>query len=136
MQVHDDEAVARGRNLPISRKHAREVAAFIDGDSIEEAKAKLQRVIDKEQPVPYERHDAEQSHRSGSMDAGRYPVKTAEELLELLESAESNAVHEGMSTDNLRVTGVMVNQGSRMVTPKRHRGRKTKAAHVTITVGE
>ncbi|MDY6761554.1 MAG: 50S ribosomal protein L22 [Candidatus Nanohaloarchaea archaeon] len=136
MQVHDDEAVARGQNLPISRKHAREVAAFIKDESVEQAKARLERVIDKEQAVPYTRHDAEQSHRSGDMDSGRYPVKTAEEMLELLESAESNAVHEGMNAEDLAVTGVMVNQGNRMVTPKRHRGQKTKAAHVTIKVGE
>lgn len=135
MQVHDDEAVARGRNLPISRKHAREVADFIADESVADAKQKLERVTEKELAVPYDRHDAEQAHRSGSMDSGRYPVKTAEEMLDLLESAESNAVHEGMNADDLQVTGVMVNQGNRMLTPKRHRGRKTKAAHVTIKVG-
>ncbi len=136
MQVHDDEAVARGQNLPISRKHAREVAAFIKDESVADAKQKLEQVTKKELAVPYSRHDAEQSHRSGNMDSGRYPVKTAEEMLDLLKSAESNAVHEGMNEDDLRVTGVMVNQGNRMLTPKRHRGRKAKAAHVTIKVGE
>ncbi|MDY6774307.1 MAG: 50S ribosomal protein L22 [Candidatus Nanohaloarchaea archaeon] len=136
MEVKDDEAVARGENLPISRKHAREVGDFIRDESIGKAKEKLERVTEEEQPVPYTRHDSEQAHRKGDMDSGRYPVKTAEEMLELLESVESNARYEGMNTDNLKVTGVMVNQGNRMVTPKRHRGRKTKAAHVTIKVGE
>ncbi|MCJ7478870.1 MAG: 50S ribosomal protein L22 [Candidatus Nanohaloarchaeota archaeon QJJ-7] len=136
MEVQEEEAVARGENLPISRKHAREVGEFIKGESVEEAKQKLDRVTEEEQAVPYTRHDAEQSHRKGSMDSGRYPVKTAEEMLELLQSAESNARYEGMNTDNLKVTGVMINQGNRMLTPKRHRGRKAKAAHVTIKVGE
>ncbi|MDY6769820.1 MAG: uL22 family ribosomal protein, partial [Candidatus Nanohaloarchaea archaeon] len=114
----------------------REVGEFIKGERVSKAKEKLGRVAEEEQAVPYTRHDAEQSHRSGDMDSGRYPVKTAGEMLELLESAISNAEHEGMNPDDLRVTGVMVNQGDRMVTPKRHRGRKTKAAHVTIKVGE
>ncbi len=136
MQVHDDEAVARGRNLPISRKHAREVAAFIDGEPIADARHKLEQVVDEELPVPFNRHDAELAHRKGDMDGGRYPVKTAQEMLELLNSAASNAEYEGMNPDDLRVTGVMVNQGNRQLTPGRHRGRKPKAAHVTLKVGE
>lgn len=136
MQVHDDEAVARGRNLPISRKHAREVAEFIKGESVDDARRKLERVADEELAVPYTRHDGNQAHRSGGTGPGRYPVKTAEEMLELLGSAESNATHEGMRAEDLVVTGVMVNQGNRYYTPKRHRGRRPKAAHVTIKVGE
>lgn len=136
MQVQDNEAVARGKNLPISRKHAREVAAYIKGDTVEDARGKLQRVIDKDEPVPYERHTAEQAHRKGDIAEGRYPVKTAEEMLSLLNSAASNATYEGMNEDSLAVTGVMVNQGNRYHTPKRHRGRRTKSAHVTLKVGE
>ncbi len=136
MQVEENEAVARGRNLPVSRKHAREVAEFITGDDVATAKQKLQDVADEERPVPFKRHSAEQAHKSGSMAGGRYPVKTAEEMLNVLESAESNATYEGMDAESLYVSGVMVNQGNRYHTPKRHRGRKPKAAHITIKVGE
>lgn len=136
MQVQEHEAVARGRNLSISRKHAREVGEFIKDESVETAKRKLQMVIEKELAVPYTRHDAEQAHRKGDGDAGRYPVTTAEAVLELVESAESNATYEGMKAEDLYVTGVMVNQGNRAHTPKRHRGRRPKSAHVTVKVGE
>ncbi|MDY6776919.1 MAG: 50S ribosomal protein L22 [Candidatus Nanohaloarchaea archaeon] len=136
MQVHEEEAVARGENLPISRKHAKEVADFIRGETVDDARDKLERVIDEEQAVPYSRHNRKQSHVKGDMDEGRYPVKTAEEMLDLLKSAESNATYEGMRAEDLEVTGVMVNQGNRYYTPKRHRGRRAKAAHVTIKVGE
>lgn len=136
MQVEENEAVARGRNLPVSRKHAREVARFIDGEPVAAAKRKLQDVVDEERPVPMKRHSGEQAHKKGSMAGGRYPVKTAEEMLTVLESAESNATYAGMDAEKLAVTGVMVNQGNRYYTPKRHRGRKPKAAHITIKVGE
>ncbi len=136
MQVQEEEAVAKGRNLPISRKHAREVAEFIKGEDVDRAREKLEKVVEKELAVPYNRHDSEQAHRKGNMDSGRYPVKTAEEMLTVLNSAESNATHEGMRAEDLVVTGVMVNQGNRYYTPKRHRGRRAKAAHVTIKVSE
>jgi large subunit ribosomal protein L22 len=136
MQVHEHEAVARGDNLPISHKHATEVGRFIKGDTVETARRKLEQVIDKDQPVPYKRFNSEQAHKHGDMDAGRYPVKTAKEILTLLNSAESNAVHEGLPEEDLVVTGFMANQGSRYQTPKRHRGRKPKAANITLKVGE
>lgn len=136
MQVQEHEAVARGRNLRISHKHAREVGNFIKGDSVEKARNKLEKVIDKDLAVPYKRYNKEQAHRKGSMGTGRYPVKTAEEVLKLLNSAEQNALHEGLSEDSLYVTGFMANRGSRFFTPKRHRGRKPKAAHITLKVGE
>ncbi len=136
MHVQEHEAVARGDNLPISHKHSREVGEFIKGDSVEKARRKLENVADKELAVPYTRFNAEQAHRKGNMDAGRYPVKTATEILQLLNSAASNAVHEGLSEDNLYVTGFMANQGNRYHTPKRHRGRRPKAANITLKVGE
>jgi large subunit ribosomal protein L22 len=136
MQVQEHEAVARGDNMPISHKHSREVGEFIKGDSVEKARRKLEHVIEKELAVPYTRFNGEQAHQKGDMDAGRYPVKTAKEILQLLNSAESNAVHEGLPEDNLYVTGFMANQGARYQTPKRHRGRKPKAANITLKVGE
>lgn len=136
MQVQEHEAVARGENLDISHKHAKEVGDFIKGDSVEKARRKLQKVIDKEQPVPYKRHNKHQAHRSGDMDGGRYPVKTAKEVLRLMNSAEQNAIYEGLNEDGLHVTGFMANRGSRFHTPKRHRGRQPKRAHITIKVGE
>ncbi len=136
MQVQEHEAVARGQDLSISHKHATEVGNFIKGDSVEKARRKLEKVTEKELAVPYKRFNKNQAHRSGDMDGGRYPVKTAEEILRLLNSAASNAVYEGLDEDRLHVTGFMANQGSRFHTPKRHRGRQPKRAHITLKVGE
>lgn len=136
MEVHDGEAVARGQNLSISRKHAREVGEFINGEPVTMARQKLEEVMEKQRPVPVTRYNSEQAHRKGDMDAGRYPVNAAEELLALVNSAASNAVYEGLDEDSLYVSGVMVTPGNRVLTPGRHRGRKPKAAHVTVKVGE
>ncbi len=136
MQVQEHEAVARGQNLAISHKHAREVGEFIKGDPVEKARRKLEKVIDKELAVPYKRFNKHQAHKPGNMDSGRYPVKTAEEVLRLLNSAEQNAIYEGLDEDRLHVTGFMSNRGSRFHTPKRHRGRQPKRSHITLKVGE
>lgn len=63
-------------------------------------------------------------------------MKAAEEVLKLLRSAESNAENEGLNTAALEVQEFITNQGPRFRTPKRHRGREIKSAHVKIIVGE
>jgi len=58
-------------------------------------------------------------------------------MLEKLQSAVSNAENEGLNFDQLEVQNVISNnQGPKMRTPKRHRGREKKTSHVTIIVGE
>ncbi|PSH00878.1 MAG: 50S ribosomal protein L22 [Nanohaloarchaea archaeon SW_7_46_7] len=119
-----------------SKKYATEIGRFIDGDTVEKAKGKLEKVIREELPVPYTKFDSDVGHRSGAGDSGRFPVKAAEHILEVLEEAEANAEHEGLNPGALAVDNVITNQGQEFVTPGRFRGEKTKAAHVKIVVGE
>ncbi|MDY6789330.1 MAG: 50S ribosomal protein L22 [Candidatus Nanohaloarchaea archaeon] len=131
------EAKARGVNLSVSRKHCVEIGRFIKGDSVEKAKNKLERVIDKELAVPYTKYNSDLAHRKGGKGPGRYPVNASEEVLELLKSAEQNAIHDhGMAEDNLYISEFYATQGSRFQTPRRHRGEKPKSAHVTIKLRE
>jgi large subunit ribosomal protein L22 len=122
--------------MPISWKDATEIGRFIDGDEVEKAKGKLEKVIEKDLPVPYTKFDSDVGHRPGAGDSGRFPVKAAEHILEVLEEAEANAEHEGLNPGALAVDNVITNQGQEFVTPGRFRGEKTKAAHVKIVVGE
>ncbi len=135
LQVEEHQAKAVGKNLRVSWKQCTEIGRFIKGDSVEKAKNKLERVIDKELSVPYTKFDSDAGHRSGGGPGG-YPVKAAEEVLKLVESAESNAEHEGLNTASLEVQNVISNQGPTFRTPKRHRGRSPKTAHIKIIVGE
>ncbi len=135
LETQPHQAKAVGRDLQVSWKDVTEIGRFVKGDTVEKAKDKLERVTEEELAVPYTKFDSDVGHRPGQ-EAGRYPVKAAEKVLEVLRSAEANAENEGLNTDELEVQEFITNQGSRMRTPKRHRGQRIKSAHVKIVVGE
>jgi len=135
VQTEPHQAKAVGNNMRVSWKHCTEIGRFIKGDSVEKAKNKLERVIEKDLPVPYTKFDSDAGHKSGGGPGG-YPVKAAEEMLSLVEQAESNAENQGLNPDNLKVQNVLSSQGSTFRTPKRHRGREIKTANVNVIVGE
>ena len=98
-------AKASGRELRVSHKHAREVCRTIKGMKLDQAKTYLRQVILKKKPVPFRRFNKHVGHRHGleKAFAGRYPVKTATEILRILEGAEANAEYKGLDLDNLRI---------------------------------
>jgi large subunit ribosomal protein L22 len=135
LQTEPHQAKAIGKNMRVSWKHCTEIGRFISDDSVEKAKEKLEKVIEKDLAVPATKFDSDAGHQKGQGKA-RYPVKAAEEVLELLESAEGNAEHEGLNPAALQIDEFITNQGPSFRTPKRHRGRSIKSAHVKIIVGE
>jgi large subunit ribosomal protein L22 len=96
---------ASGREVRVSHKSAREVCNTIKGMMIGEAKEFLQQVIQKKKPVPFRRFKKKVGHRHGleKAFAGRYPVKAAQKILEVLEGAEANADFKGLDPENLRI---------------------------------
>jgi large subunit ribosomal protein L22 len=101
----DKTAKASGRELRVSHKHAREVCKTINGMKLEQAKDYLQQVILKKKAVPFGRFNKHVPHRHG-MDfgfAGRYPVKTAQAVLKILEGAEANAEYKGLDIEQLKI---------------------------------
>ena len=98
-------AKASGRELRVSHKHAREVCRTINGMKLDQAKDYLKQVIKKKKPIPFRRFNKKVGHRHGLEKAfsGRYPVKTAAEILKVLEGAESNAEYKGLDIENLRI---------------------------------
>lgn len=101
----DRTAKASGRELRISHKAAREVCNTIRGLELYQAKNLLQQVILKKRPVPFRRYNKKAGHRHGleKSFAGRYPVKAAQKMLEVLEGAESNAEFKGLDVEKVRV---------------------------------
>ncbi|MFP4229802.1 MAG: 50S ribosomal protein L22, partial [Candidatus Nanohaloarchaea archaeon] len=136
METESFQAYAKEENMPVSWKDVTEIGRFIQGDSVEKAVGKLEKVIEKELAVPYTKYDSDVGHKSGHSNPARYPVKASEHVLEVLKSAEGNAEHEALNPDNLYVQEFITNQGTEFATPGRHRGQTTKAAHVKIVVGE
>lgn len=135
LQTEPHQAKAVGSNMRVSWKEVTEIGRFLDGDSVEKAKGKLEKVIEKDMAVPFTKYNSGAGHKSGQGE-GRYPVKAAEEVLNVLENAENNAENEGLNTDQLEIQEFMTNQGPELRTPKRHRGRSIKTAHLKLIVGE
>ena len=99
-------AKASGRELRVSPKTTREVCNTINGMKLDQAKYFLNQVILKKKPVPFRRHKKKAGHRRGLQKAyaGKYPVKAAQKLLEVLESAEANAEYKGLDIERLKIT--------------------------------
>ncbi|MEM2610589.1 MAG: 50S ribosomal protein L22 [Candidatus Bathyarchaeia archaeon] len=109
-------AKASGRELRISPKAAREVCAAIKGMMLDEAKEFLRQVIAKRRAVPYRRYKKKLPHRRGLQKAmaGRYPVKAATKILEVLESAEANAEYKGLDTERLKIIHAAAYPGAKI----------------------
>ena len=95
-----------GRELRVSHKAAHEVCTAIKGKTLEQAKTYLNKVITKKQPVPFRQHKKKLGHRHGveqGASTARYPVKTAQKILKVLEGAEANAEFKGLDIERLRI---------------------------------
>ncbi len=102
-----------GRELRVSPKHMGEVCRAIRGMKIERAREYLQAVIDKKRAIPYRRYRKKLAHRKGlpKWDAGRYPVKAARAVLEVIGNAEANAGYKGMATEKLKIIHASAQRG-------------------------
>ena len=135
LQIEGNSAKAVGRDLPISFKHSSQVCKWIKQKNLQKAKEMLKRVIALKQPVPYSSFLWDLGHKPG-IGPGRYPVKTCQELLKLLESVEKNAQFRGLNTSKLVIAHMNAHKAATPWRNARHRGRKMKRAHVEIIVQE
>jgi len=96
---------ASGRELRVSPKSATEVCKTIKGMKLDQARDFLHQVILKKKPIPFRRHKKKAAHRRGLQKAyaGKYPVKAAQKVLQVLESAEANAEYKGLDIERLRI---------------------------------
>jgi len=116
METYDPTTMVRasGRELRISPKAAREVCAAIKGMMLGEAKEFLRNVIAKKVAVPYRRYRKKLPHRRGLEGAGRYPVKAASKILEVLENAEANADYKGLDMEKLKIIHASAYPGAKI----------------------
>ncbi|WP_424355348.1 50S ribosomal protein L22 [Methanobacterium sp. MBAC-LM] len=136
-------AKALGRSLKISPKHAVEICNRIRGMKVEKAEAYLEDVIEMKTAVPFKRHNKKVGHRRGigGWPTGRYPVKAAKQILDILKNAEANAEYKGLDTENLKIMHISSHRGYviRGWTPRAF-GRaspfNTPTTHVQVVLGE
>jgi len=109
----DRTALASGRNLRISFKHAVEICRAIRGMKLEDAMRLLEDVIRKRRAIPFRRYHGKVAHRREleGWPAGRYPVKAAREILKVLENARANAEYKGLDTSRLWVVHAAAQKG-------------------------
>jgi large subunit ribosomal protein L22 len=136
-------AKASGRELKISHKASREVCKAIKGMMLTNAKQYLRDVAAKKKAVPYMRYNKKLPHRHGLINAfcGRYPIKASEQILGVLESAQSNAENKGLDVDRLRIIHAAAYQGikQKRYTPRAHGRASPKfdtTTHVEIVLDE
>ncbi len=125
-------AKARGSNLRVHFKHAREVCNAIKGMNLKRAKTYLQNVIDYKETVTITKFTGgtgrhaqakNQGHASGSK--GRWPQKASKLILDLVRNAEANAEMKGISTDELVISHSQANRAMQQ-------RRRTYRAHGRI----
>jgi len=107
---------ASARELRVSPKHATEVCSTIKGMKLYQAKTYLQNVVAKKQPVPIRKHKKKIPHRRGlqKVYAGRYPVKAAQKVLQVLENAEANAEYKGLDMERLKIIYASAHPGMKI----------------------
>jgi len=136
-------AKASGREIRVSHKHAREVCRTIKGMMLTNAKEYLRDVIDKKKAVPFRRYKKKAGHRHGleKSYAGRYPIKAAKKVLNVIEGAEANAENKGLDVDRLRIFHAAAYPGTKIkrFTPRAH-GRSSPKydtlTHIEIVLDE
>ncbi|MBD3209311.1 50S ribosomal protein L22 [Candidatus Woesearchaeota archaeon] len=130
--AHTAKAVLK--EAPISPKVAVELSSYLKGKTTAQAKAVLERVVKREQAIPYKRFTDGVGHKRG-MAAGRYPGKAAKHFLQLIHVAEANANQAGLASD-LKIIHLLAHKASSPFRFGRQRRRQMKQAHVEIVVKE
>ena len=74
-------------------------------------------------------------HKSG-IAAGRFPQKTTNQIIRLLDEVETNAQNKGLNVDDLYISHVCAHKASAPWHYGRQRRRKMKRTHVEIVVEE
>jgi large subunit ribosomal protein L22 len=102
-----------GTELHISPKHTLEICRTIKGMRVEAAKVYLKDVVALKKAVPFKRHNKKVAHRRDLVgwDAGRYPQKAAQEVLNVLINAASNAEYKGLDPDDMRIVHAATKKG-------------------------
>lgn len=130
----DKTSRAIGKEMPISPKDSREVCRMLRGRKVSVAIKMLEEVIDAKRPVPFARYNSGVAHKPG-VGPGRYPKKSAEAILKVIESAKHNAEYKGLDSENMKIKVITTNLGR--VIPgymPRAYGRSTQWNQQTVNI--
>jgi large subunit ribosomal protein L22 len=127
-------ARARGIEIPMSPKKTYEVLNAIRGLSLDRARQILEDAVAMKKAIPFRRYNQETAHKRG-VGPGRYPIKVAKNLLQILQNAEENAEYDSLDTDALFVKVAACSRGRiRKANMPRAQGRATQWNEQTTNV--
>jgi large subunit ribosomal protein L22 len=127
-------ARARGLEVPMSPKKTYEVLNAIRGLPLDRAREVLEDAIAMKKAIPFRRYNQETAHKRG-VGPGRYPIKVAKTLLQILKNAEENAEYDSLDTDALYVKVAACSRGRiRKANMPRAQGRATQWNEQTTNV--
>ncbi|MDI9643119.1 MAG: 50S ribosomal protein L22 [Archaeoglobales archaeon] len=107
---------AMGYEIPMSFKHAMEICRAIRGKKVPQAISYLEGVVDLKFPVPMKTHKKKVAHKNiPGWYAGRYPQKTAKEILKVLKNLKANAEYKGLNLDELVIVHAQAKKGRSIV---------------------
>lgn len=135
METTTKHAIIHGLSLPIALKTSVEICNLLRHKETKKAKSILERVMKKQQPIPFKIYRKSNAHRPGKIAEGRYPLKASKEFLQLVKSVEANAHHIGL-TGNLVISEIKADRGPQQFHYGRQRRIRHKRTHVTIKVAE
>lgn len=125
---------ARGVEIPMSPKKTYEVLNAIRGQPLERARRILEEAASLEHAIPFRRYNQETAHHRGT-GPGRFPVKVARQVLQVLKNAEENAEYDSLDTDRLFVKIAASSRGRiRKASMPRAQGRATAWNEQTTNV--
>jgi len=121
---------ARGNDIRVHFKNTVETCNAVRGMKLRRAKSYLKHVIAHKECVPFRHYRGgigrtAQAKAWGSSPQGRWPIKSAKHVLELLRNAEANAENKGLDTRRLTVTHIQAQ-------PAAKQRRRTYRAHGRI----
>jgi len=138
-------AKAIKKNANVSVKYATEIVREIKGKKVKRAEEFLKNIMDKKEHLPLRKYIKKVAHRKGdaksNTKSGRYPIKTAKNFLEVLESAKANADYKGLDTENLFIKHGFASKGYSRAShqPKGKisgKPRERKSAHLELILQE
>ena len=103
---------ARGVDLRVHYKNTYETCQAIKGMNLKAAVKYLQDVCEKKQCVPFRKYTGcigrTPQAKAFKMSQGRWPIKSAKIVIDLLKNAESNAEYKGLDADHLVIDHIQV----------------------------
>ncbi len=127
-------ARARGVDIPMSPKKTYEVLNAIRGLPLDRAREVLEDAVALKTAIPFRRYNQETAHHRG-VGPGRFPVKVAKNVLQVLKNAEENAEYDSLDTDRLFVKIAASSRGRiRKTSMPRAQGRATAWNEQTTSV--